>query len=410
MRTTTHTRAEPRWPPRIATDGVIVAVLSALLYVPLLRTALAGGPVLGFNDFGAHLQRSGQFELWPFSPPVPNFFTHLVLRMLSLTTGASAEVGAAIVTLAARGATGAAIYLIARGAFRDGGPALRRGPAFVVTFAALIIESPRVLLEGSAMEPGASFLPLQYLMGPTGILVLPMLVCTPPMLLAMLRRAGAGRLSPRFLAATVALVVVGGLTKPSLALAIAPVLPFWAYWWARRAGASPRSVLTPVLVWIVPACLVTSLWQVWWLRYGMLGAADRTGVELAPLAALRASGFTAVGLLAVVVPFSGLLAAGRRFLLHPTVVLLSWATLVGLGYFLLLVESGQRATDGNTGKGFQVCLYLLTIEALRWVAAAWSDRPRPVGRSAVALWSGTGLVAVATLSGAVAFVADGRFL
>ena len=94
----------PRWPRGALTDSLLVAALGVALYVPLLLALLDGGSVLGFNDFPAHMERAGWFELWPFSPPVPNFLTHLLIRLLTLGGLVPLDTATAVLTLAARAA------------------------------------------------------------------------------------------------------------------------------------------------------------------------------------------------------------------------------------------------------------------------------------------------------------------
>ncbi|WP_421121228.1 hypothetical protein ACE2AJ_07960 [Aquihabitans daechungensis] len=383
-----------------------VGILAGLLAAPLLHQALHGGSVLGANDFPIHIRRALLFDVWPFHPLVPHALGHVLIRGAYVISRANDPAGPVLVlVVVARAVYGSIVYLLMRGVLDGTGPRLRHAWSAAATIVCLLVESPRVLIDGILLRQGDAFVPLQLLMGPTDLLSLPLTLLTVSGVVRLVRRSAAGRRPGPLTWALPVVVVLGIMGKQSLFQGTIMLLLPWGAWWAWRTHGSIRRVLRDLLILVIVPASATLAWQVWWLRHGMGGDGDQSSIVLDPLAGYRYAGLSFVGLLACWLPAAGIIAGGRRFLTDPKVVLLAGGTIVGAAQFLLFVETGWRYDNGNMGKAWSTCLLLWSIESVRWTTAAVQDA---WGRRALSIRAvaSASLVLVFFVSGVFAWASD----
>lgn len=396
-----------------ARSAAIVATFAALVAVWPTHELISGGRYDGQNDVPIHITLAGQLRLVPFHTPVPHFLFHVAAQLVDSVLGlVGAPFGAsiAVVMIGARAAIGAAAFAVISGVAGSTGPRPSRGAAVVAACVAVVIESPRVLVDGAMITEGHAYLPVQYYFNPTATLATSFALLTPPALERLItNRAGGGR-DVAIGVWTLAVVVLGVLAKPSLAQVLLPVLPFWAWWLTRRGAGRVRPVATALAGWVVAPAVAVMLWQLWFIANG-LPPELRGGFIWSPLLVARAWGIGHwTAMIGLAVPAAAALVTRGRWFGQPAVALLSAAFVVGVVQFMLLAEGGDQTIHGNVGHAAQIVFVLLVVEALRTLAvelapAAW--RGGTVG-DAIRRSTATVIVGAGLASGIVGYVTSLR--
>lgn len=370
--------------------------------------------VLTVNDYNMHLPLAEQMADLPRQPSTPHFLFHIVVGPLSnvfdLRWTAVAVLGLSV------GATCAVLVLLAgRGvptglaAWPQDPPGLRGWASLALPAAFLLTESPAVALQAAGIvSPDAGFMPVHFYGSPTQVYMLPFALVT-LVLLAIVSEADAteagGPATARRRVVRVALgisAVCVTLAHPAFTLAYAVGAPAGLVAVGRWRSATARTVVG----WFVLPAVAVAVWQTWFQVTRQSEMASNS-FAIDPFETAHVLGLDRMGPafpLAAAVVVLAVVVGRSRFLRDPLVSMTLGALAVSMAILLLLVETGERATDGNLGKpGFTawVILYLLSARFLLLELGALLRRRSTVGAPRPGWVGAFAVVAVAMVIGGV---------
>lgn len=376
----------------------IAAAVSPLLW------RMWGGPgayYLGVNDYTVHGETFRELQWWPFEVTAPHFLFHLVGRAVAVPLG---ERPGAVLTLAVAAAATYVAWTVAFAARSiDGGPTLTRRQAAWFAVLPVVVETPTVLaMWAGVTPPDTRFMTIQLLYSPTWVASLPLWLAAVWMATGLGERLRTGDTTGWAVARAAgplsAVVALGVLAKPALALCLLPALPLHLRVHSRTTVADAARA---TLVVAAPAVAIMS-WQAWFMSGSELWANGFTFDPIAgPVYGWRQCGWW------FWVPFAWVAIAtivtrGRWFR-EPAVRLSAWCFVVSVPIFTLFRETGERAQDGNLGLPAQVSAVLLIGLALRscgrHLVGWWTDRRSGAASAALvtacgAMFVAAGLVAL----------------
>ena len=331
------------------------AAAAAIYYPPILADQ--------YGDLGVHVSAAAEMSAKRVIL-VPHFFFHLLTILLASSTGTALLSAGVALAAAAQGLT--CLLLIAILGYGNQTLGLSRPvgreTALLAGFA-LSFVGPLSLFSYPNLYLGYPGISVAH--SPTVILLRPAALALFIVTLRLLASRSWSQWT-RLAAVAATLVLVGGLTKPSYNVCLAPALALMVVLPFRREGSLPK-ISRATCALIVFSVTAITLWQVAF-TYGP--GAD-AGVTIAPLKVMAfwnhgSRGLTVIRIgLGLVFPIFVAVAYRKAAACSSDAFRLSWlAALVAIGSGCLLAETGRREMQGNLLWSMQVCLLILMTTSL----------------------------------------------